>query len=73
MSDFETRDQILKAVVGSGITDRQLNVVVRLIAHGDTLRKIAQEMGISESRVRQIRDVGLRKLRKAAAKQGKLT
>ena len=66
MSDFETKDQILKAVAGSGITDRQLNVVVRSIAHGETLRKIAQEMGISESRVKQLRDVGLRKLRKAA-------
>lgn len=73
MSDFETKDQILKVVAGSGISDRQLNVVVRSIAHGETLRKIAQEMGISESRVKQLRDVGLRKLRKAAAKQGKLT
>jgi DNA-directed RNA polymerase sigma subunit (sigma70/sigma32) len=70
MSDLETNDQILKAVAGSGITDRQLNIVVRTIAHGETLRKIAQEIGVSESRVKQIRDVGLRKLRKAAKKQG---
>lgn len=66
MSDFETRDQILKVVAGSGITDRQLNIVVRSIAHGETLREIAQEIGVSESRVKQLRDVGLRRLRKAA-------
>jgi len=59
-ADVERRHKVLKAI--ERLPEREQQVVLRYDIQGGTLRDIAEELGITESRVSQIRTGALKRL-----------
>lgn len=65
MEHVEQRDLLVKILEASGLDDRHMLVLQRMVLDSCTLEDVGQELGVTKERVRQMEIRAIRRLRQA--------